>query len=436
MNTQLKKKLASLADRYENSDFLKEDPSQFMHRYSTVRDREVVAFIASSLAFGNRKQILSHIQMILDDVDKAGGKKNSSVAEYILGGKYKFFFRPAGSLQRDGCSAKDADGLQRDCCSAEESGGVLRECGSAEAAGGLQRDCGSAQDAGGLQRDYSSAKDADVLLSGGGLAQQAGGCDDMSRSFYRVFTYGNMCAMFDVLREIILQEKTLGAYFKKKYQSAVAVCKENAGRTNTRGASVCKENTVCDNRANLFAKQNTRCANNAALAVNNSSIPEPPLYEIIREPFLNRGCGNLIPYTKNSACKRIQLFLRWMVRDNSAVDLGLWKWYDKSKLLLPLDVHVLQESVSFGLLKPSDGSAKTADCLQKNNSDAKKTACSQSSTSCAKESNSLPDSRTSTNIKIPSATIKMTKELTEQMKLVWPDDPVKGDYALFGLGVN
>lgn len=369
MNTQLKKKLASLADRYENSDFLKEDPSQFMHRYSTVRDREVVAFIASSLAFGNRKQILSHIQMILDDVDKAGGKKNSSVAEYILGGKYKFFFRPAGGLQRDGCSAKDADGLQRDCCSAEESGGVLRECGSAEAAGGLQRDC-------------SSAKDADVLLSGGGLAQQADGSDDMSRSFYRVFTYGNMCAMFDVLREIILQEKTLGAYFKKKYQSAVAVCKEN---------------TVCDNRANLFAKQNTRCANNAALAVNNSSIPEPPLYEIIREPFLNRGCGNLIPYTKNSACKRIQLFLRWMVRDNSAVDLGLWKWYDKSKLLLPLDVHVLQESVSFGLLKPSGNSA---------------------------------------NIKIPSATIKMTKELTEQMKLVWPDDPVKGDYALFGLGVN
>lgn len=423
MNTQLKKKLASLADRYENSDFLKEDPSQFMHRYSTVRDREVVAFIASSLAFGNRKQILSHIQMILDDVDKTGGKKNSSVAEYILGGKYRLFFRPA-------------DGLPRNVCSAEESSGLQRSCGSAKDADGLLSGSGLAQQAGSSLSDGSSAKDADGLPRDSSLAQQAGGSNDMSRSFYRVFTYGNMCAMFDVLREILLQEKTLGAYFKKKYQSAVAICKENAGRTNTRGASVYKENTGCDNKANLFAKQNTHYANNAALAVNNSSIPEPPLYEIIREPFLNRGCGNLIPYTKNSACKRIQLFLRWMVRDNSAVDLGLWKWYDKSKLLLPLDVHVLQESVSFGLLKPSGGSAKTADCLQKNNSDAKKTACSQNSTSSAKESNSLPDSRTSTNIKIPSATIKMAQELTQQMKLVWPDDPVKGDYALFGLGVN
>lgn len=287
MNAQLKKKLISLADKYENSDFLKADPSQFMHRYSSVRDKEVVAFIASSLAFGNRKQILSHIQLILDDVDKAGGKKNSSPAEYILNEKYKLFFKPA--------------------------------------------------------------KETAVCKK-----------DEMNCSFYRVFTFENMCAMFNVLREIFLQEKTLGAFFKKKYLAS-------------KTAAIGKENISSQNAA---------------------SAEEIPLYEIVRAPFANRGCGNLIPYTKNSACKRIQLFLRWMVRTNSPVDEGIWTWYDKANLLIPLDVHVVQESVALGLLQKTQSG------------------------------------------KLPAASITMAKELTAQLKQVWPEDPLKGDYALFGSGVN
>lgn len=327
MNAQLKKKLISLADKYETDGFLMADPSKFFHRYSSVRDKEVAAFISASLAFGNRRQILSHIQMIFDDVDRAGGKKNSSPAEYILSGKYNDFFKPADDSEQNASDVSVKD----------ESDVSVKN-----AAGGLTKDAPGV-----------SAKDAVTSST------------DLNKSFYRVFTYANMRAMFDVLKEILTEEKTMGAYFKKRYTEA---CRLNETNADTR-----------------------------ASAVNKKDSAEPPLYEIIRAPFLNRGCGNLIPYTKNSACKRIQLFLRWMVRDNSPVDMGLWKWYDKSKLLLPLDVHVLEESVKFGLLKPAGGLASK---------------------------------------KIPSATIKMAIELTEQMKLVWPDDPVKGDYALFGLGVN
>jgi uncharacterized protein (TIGR02757 family) len=43
--------------------------------------------------------------------------------------------------------------------------------------------------------------------------------------------------------------------------------------------------------------------------------------------------------TRGSACKRLNLFLRWMVRDD-AVDAGLWKSVDKAKLVVPIDVHM------------------------------------------------------------------------------------------------
>jgi len=51
----------------------------------------------------------------------------------------------------------------------------------------------------------------------------------------------------------------------------------------------------------------------------------------------------------NSAAKRLNMFLRWMVRDDN-VDFGLWKNIDKSNLYIPLDVHVGNMSREFGLL--------------------------------------------------------------------------------------
>lgn len=99
--------------------------------------------------------------------------------------------------------------------------------------------------------------------------------------------------------------------------------------------------------------------------------------------------SSIVPKGKVSANKRIHMFLRWMVRQNSPVDLGIWSWYSAGDLLIPLDVHVMEESIGLGL---------------------------------------LPENA--------KATRKTSIELTKAMKEIWPLDPCKGDFALFGLGVD
>jgi uncharacterized protein (TIGR02757 family) len=91
---------------------------------------------------------------------------------------------------------------------------------------------------------------------------------------------------------------------------------------------------------------------------------------------------------KNSSCKRLNMYLRWMVRnDKKGVDFGLWKKIQTSQLVMPLDVHVIRVARHFQLLtrKQSDWQAAL--------------------------------------------------ELTETLKKFDPRDPVKYDFALFGLGV-
>ena len=101
--------------------------------------------------------------------------------------------------------------------------------------------------------------------------------------------------------------------------------------------------------------------------------------------------GDTAPVPKDaaSACKRVCMFLRWMVRDGSPVDLGLWAGQiDKRTLIMPMDTHVLQQSVRLGLL-----SSKTT-------------------------------------------SMSAARRLTARLARVFPDDPLKGDFALFGEGVN
>lgn len=91
---------------------------------------------------------------------------------------------------------------------------------------------------------------------------------------------------------------------------------------------------------------------------------------------------------KNSAAKRIQLFLRWMVRkDNHGVDFGIWNTCSTASLCIPLDVHVGNVARSLGLLKRQQHDWKSV------------------------------------------------MELTENLRKFDPLDPIKYDFALFGLGV-
>ena len=105
--------------------------------------------------------------------------------------------------------------------------------------------------------------------------------------------------------------------------------------------------------------------------------------------FHGKGVEVIVPKNTSSACKRVCMFLRWMVRDGSPVDLGLWSdMIDKRTLIMPLDTHVLSEACKLQLLNSKTSSMSVA--------------------------------------------IK----LTEKMKEVFPEDPLKGDFALFVYGAN
>lgn len=91
---------------------------------------------------------------------------------------------------------------------------------------------------------------------------------------------------------------------------------------------------------------------------------------------------------KKSTCKRLNMYLRWMVRkDKHGVDFGIWKKIKPSQLLIPLDVHVDRTARQLGLIKSKQTNWQTV------------------------------------------------LELTENLKAFDPKDPVKYDFALFGLSV-
>ncbi|HLT23619.1 MAG TPA: TIGR02757 family protein [Ignavibacteria bacterium] len=89
----------------------------------------------------------------------------------------------------------------------------------------------------------------------------------------------------------------------------------------------------------------------------------------------------------NSASKRLNLFLRWMVRKDE-IDLGAWNGIPKSKLIIPLDIHVHRVARQLGLVKRAS-----------------------------------PD-------------LKFAIELTEKLKQFYPRDPVKYDFALCHIGID
>jgi len=92
---------------------------------------------------------------------------------------------------------------------------------------------------------------------------------------------------------------------------------------------------------------------------------------------------------RKSTCKRLCMFLRWMVRkDNKGVDFGIWRTINTNQLLCPLDVHVERVARNLNLIERKQRDWQTV------------------------------------------------VELTNMLKKFDPKDPVKYDFALFGMGVN
>ena len=73
-----------------------------------------------------------------------------------------------------------------------------------------------------------------------------------------------------------------------------------------------------------------------------------------------RGLSHLVPDpAKGSASKRLFLYLRWMIRKDDGVDLGLWP-IDPSLLVIPVDTHIHRIARNLGLTRRSDASLRTA----------------------------------------------------------------------------
>ncbi len=86
--------------------------------------------------------------------------------------------------------------------------------------------------------------------------------------------------------------------------------------------------------------------------------------------------------------KKINMMRRWMVRRDGRVDLGLWRETSPSSLVIPLDVHVYSQASALGLTSRRQKDLLTA------------------------------------------------MQITDAFREIFPDDPVKGDFALFGYGID
>lgn len=102
---------------------------------------------------------------------------------------------------------------------------------------------------------------------------------------------------------------------------------------------------------------------------------------------LARSQKHLPNPTTGSAAKRMNMYMRWMVRkDNQGVDFGIWNSFNPAELYIPLDVHTARVARKLGILERKQDDWKAV------------------------------------------------LELTERLRLIEPEDPIKLDFALFGLG--
>ena len=176
--------------------------------------------------------------------------------------------------------------------------------------------------------------DMDGWIRTGAFAREFAADD--SRCFYRFFTRSSMSRFFEAYRRLMDAFGTLGGYVRKEadgdaYKAVVAICRW----------------------------------------------------------FADHDGGGVIPKDATSACKRVCMFLRWMVRKDSPVDFGLWAdIIDCRTLIVPLDTHVVQEAMKLGLLNS------------------------------------------------PCASMSAARRLTAVLAEAFPEDPCRGDFALFGYGVD
>lgn len=143
----------------------------------------------------------------------------------------------------------------------------------------------------------------------------------------------------------------------------------------------------------IYSRHGSLEAFAAASGASESEAPAWTLVEAMNRQLREANGGvddsRCLPLNlKSTALKRINMALRWLVRDDGIVDLGIWKAIKPAQLFIPMDVHVGNTARAFGLLERASNDRKAVE------------------------------------------------ELTALMRTIRPDDPVLFDYALFGLGMG
>ncbi|MDY7225063.1 TIGR02757 family protein [Hyalangium rubrum] len=99
-----------------------------------------------------------------------------------------------------------------------------------------------------------------------------------------------------------------------------------------------------------------------ALSDFTTGLRDVPMGELRRVLGPERGLHHLLPSPLGpGAAKRLNLYLRWMVRGPDAVDFGIWKRVPASALVIPLDTHIGRIARHLGLTKRTDLSWRTAE---------------------------------------------------------------------------
>ncbi len=131
----------------------------------------------------------------------------------------------------------------------------------------------------------------------------------------------------------------------------------------------------------------------ASIGAGSNEVPAWTLVEnmerIIRDINSGKTCAQCLPTNlRTTALKRVNMALRWLVRDDGIVDIGVWESIPKKKLFIPLDVHAGNTARALGLLDRKANDRRSVEIL------------------------------------------------TEKMREVCPDDPALMDFALFGVSVK
>lgn len=254
METELMRHLKSLAFIYERKEFIDGDPSWFMHQIEGETNKELLAFIASALSYGSRKQFMKKINLLFCDIKSVC---DNNVKQWLV--------------ERRFCKLVPNEGVEAD------------------------------------------------------------------EAFYRLYSNRTFNSFLEALALLVESYGSLKAFLMKSMTT-----------------KDCME----------------------ALT-------------LITDWFANHNSKGVIPQNTSSSCKRLCMFMRWMVRDNSTVDIGIWSdIIDKRTLIMPMDTHVVQEAMRLGIIKSGSTSMTNA------------------------------------------------RRLTSIMANVFPDDPLLADFALFGYGVS